>query len=299
MIKGILLSLTSSVLFGYLYYFAVLLRPLEGDSVLGYRIIAIIPFVFIALFALKQLSTFVEYFKRIKQKPYLLLILLITAANLAIQMWLFLWAPNNGSAVEVSIGYLLMPIVMVAIGKVFYKEYLSPIKWLAIISAIIGVASNILATGAISWESALVCIGYPLYFSLRKSFKMNNLASLCLEMLLLIPVAIYFILQTDIHAIQLQNPHIYWLIAILGIISGTAFILYIAASNILPINLLGLLGYVEPFAMLFIAFAIGESIDPSSYILMICLAISVILLIVDGIVTMRKQSAQKQRRSAV
>lgn len=293
MIKGILLSLISSILFGYLYYFAVLLRPLAGESVLGYRIIAIIPFIFIALFVLKQIPIFLDYFKRIKQKPYLLIILLITASNLAIQMWLFLWAPNNGSAVEVSIGYLLMPIVMVAIGKLFYKEYLSPIKWLAIISAVIGVVSNIIATGAISWESVLVCTGYPLYFSLRKSFKMNNLASLCIEMLLLMPVAIYFILQTDIYAIQLQNPNIYWLIAILGIISGTAFILYIAASNILPINLLGLLGYVEPFAMLFIAFAIGETIDPSSYILMVCLAISVILLIVDGVVSMRKQAIKK------
>ena len=38
------------------------------------------------------------------------------------QMWLFLWAPNNGSSLSVSFGYLLLPIVMVAAGRVFLKN---------------------------------------------------------------------------------------------------------------------------------------------------------------------------------
>ena len=38
------------------------------------------------------------------------------------QMWLFLWAPNNGSSLSVSFGYLLLPIVMVAAGRLIFKE---------------------------------------------------------------------------------------------------------------------------------------------------------------------------------
>lgn len=64
--------------------------------------------------------------------------------------------------------------------------------------------------------------------------------------------------------------------------SGSAFILYIASSNLLPINVLGLLGYVEPLVMLLISFAIGEVLDSSSYILMVCLLISIGLLSWDS-----------------
>lgn len=59
------------------------------------------------------------------------------------QMWLFLWAPNNGSSLSVSFGYLLLPIVMVAAGRVFFKERISTFKFIAVIIATLGVISNI------------------------------------------------------------------------------------------------------------------------------------------------------------
>lgn len=53
-------------------------------------------------------------------------------------------------------GYLLMPIIMVAFGKVVYKETLSLNKWLAIVVAFIGVASNILFTE--NFDSKFICL---------------------------------------------------------------------------------------------------------------------------------------------
>ena len=65
-------------------------------------------------------------------------------------------------------------------------------------------------------------------------------------------------------------------------VNGIAFIFYIASSNLLPVNVLGLLGYMEPLVMLAISFIIGESLDSKSYILMICLAIAITLLTIDN-----------------
>lgn len=53
MIKGILLSLSASVLFGYLYYFSTLLQPLGGEDIFGFRIIFTLPFVIAAVFLFK------------------------------------------------------------------------------------------------------------------------------------------------------------------------------------------------------------------------------------------------------
>ncbi|MCT8736682.1 EamA family transporter, partial [Glaesserella parasuis] len=117
---------------------------------------------------------------------------------------------------------------------------------------------------------------------LRRYFHINNLATFFVELLLLLPFAIYYIAQVDQASILMQNEYLYFYLALLGLVNGMAFILYIASSNLLPINVLGLLGYAEPLVMLFISFAIGEVLEAKSYILMACLAVSIILLSVDS-----------------
>lgn len=293
MLKGILLSLSASVLFGCMYYLAIFLKPLAGMSIFGIRMLVTIPFLFLALYLFKKQNEFWVFLQRLKQEPYLLLVILITASIVGGQMWLFLWAPNSGKAIEVSMGYLLMPIIMVAFGKVVYKETLSLNKWLAIVVAFIGVASNILFTGKISIASLFVCTGYPIYFYLRRKFGLSHLHSFVVEILYLLPVACYFISQTDMQYVETQNLNIYYFIALLGLISGTALISYTLASTILPFNLLGLLGYVEPLLMLVVSFLIGERLANESYLLMICLLISISFLVLDGMFALRQQRKRK------
>ena len=254
----------------------------------GIRMVLTLPCLFLALLLFKKWNEFSLFLQRLKREPKLFLVIFITSVIVGGQMWLFLWAPNSGKAIEVSMGYLLMPIVMVAFGKIFYKEPLSRNKWMAIIFAFIGVVSNIILEGKLSLESVFVCTGYPIYFYLRRKFGLSHLYSFIFEIAFLIPVAIYFISKTDMQAVQQVNPHIYIFIALLGIISGAALISYTLASTILPFNLLGLLGYVEPCVMLFISFLIGEKLNPDAYILMSCLLIAILLLILDGIQAVRR-----------
>lgn len=293
MFKGVLLSLSASMLFGCMYYLAVFLRPLTGESVFGFRMVVTIPFLFLALFLLKKQHAFLEFLQRLKHELKLLLVILCTSAIVGGQMWLFLWAPNSGKAIEVSMGYLLMPIVMVAFGHVVYKEQLSFNKWIAIIFATIGVLSNIILAGKLSIESVFVCTVYPLYFYLRRRFDISHLYSFVLEILLLISISLYFIKQTDMAFIESHNEHIYAFIALLGLISGAALICYTLASTILPFNLLGLLGYAEPCVMLIISFLIGETLAKESYILMGCLLMAILFLIIDGILMLQKQRRRK------
>ncbi|MDP0133054.1 EamA family transporter RarD [Glaesserella parasuis] len=282
MLKGILFSLSANILFGAGYYFAVLLRPLESDSIFGFRIVVLMPFILLAIFLFHQQKAFKDLYYRVKQTPYLIFILLLLALNTAIQLWLFLWAPNNNQAIEVSIGYLLLPIIAVALGKLVFKEHFTLLKWLALFFATIGVTINIFLTASISWATFVAGFGYPIYIVLRRYFHINNLATFFVELLLLLPFAIYYIAQVDQASILMQNEYLYFYLALLGLVNGMAFILYIASSNLLPINVLGLLGYAEPLVMLFISFAIGEVLDAKSYILMACLAVSIILLSVDS-----------------
>lgn len=294
MIKGIFCSLFASLLFGGLYFLATFLRPLAGEDVFGFRMVVTLPFLFLLVFVLRKGSEFTAFLQRIWREPKLMWVLLLSAALVGVQMWLFLWAPNSGRALDVSIGYLLMPITMVAVGKFVYKEHLSLNKWLAIVFAAIGVASNIWLTGTLSWASLLVCTGYPAYFMVRKKFGISHIHSFVVEVALLVPVALYFISQVDMPQVRAANPNIYFYLFLLGLMSGAALMSYTLASTLVPFNMLGLLGYVEPCFMLLISFLIGERLDPNSYLLMICLSLAVLLLILDGILVIRKKRRKVQ-----
>ena len=274
--------ITANFLFGLGYYFAILLRPLNGESMFGFRIIVLIPFILLAILLFKQIQNFKQLWQKIKDNPPLIFILLLLALNTGVQLWLFMWAPNNGQAIPVSIGYLLLPIVAVALGKIVFKEHFTLLKWLSLIFAIIGVGTNIILTGTFSWATLVAGIGYPLYITLRRYFNINNLATFFAELLLVTPFALYFIFQTDMQPILIENHYLYAILALFGLVNGIAFIFYIASSNLLPVNVLGLLGYMEPLVMLAISFIIGESLDSKSYILMICLAIAITLLTIDN-----------------
>ena len=282
MLKGMFFCITANFLFGLGYYFAILLRPLNGESMFGFRIIVLIPFILLAILLFKQIQNFKQLWQKIKDNPPLIFILLLLALNTGVQLWLFMWAPNNGQAIPVSIGYLLLPIVAVVLGKIVFKEYFTLLKWLSLIFAIIGVSTNVILTGTFSWATLVAGIGYPLYITLRRYFNINNLSTFFVELLLVTPFALYFIFQTDMQPILIENHYLYAILALFGLVNGIAFIFYIASSNLLPVNVLGLLGYMEPLVMLAISFIIGESLDSKSYILMICLAIAITLLTIDN-----------------
>ena len=282
MLKGVFFCITANFLFGLGCYFAILLRPLSGESMFGFRIIVLIPFILLAILLFKQTPKFTQLWKKIKKNPPLIFILLLLALNTGVQLWLFMWAPNNGQAIPVSIGYLLLPIVAVALGKIVFKEHFTLLKWLSLIFAIIGVGINIILTGDFSWGTLVSGIGYPLYITLRRYFDINNLATFFIELLLVTPFALYFISQTEMQPILIENHYLYAILALFGLVNGVAFIAYIASSNLLPVNVLGLLGYMEPLVMLAISFIIGESLDSKSYILMICLSLAITLLTIDN-----------------
>ena len=213
MIKGITFSVTASILFGVLYYLSTHLKPLSGEEIYGFRMWVSLPFVISALFIFKKTDEFKQYLQRLKQHPHLILVLLITTAVTGSQMWLFLYAPNNGYAIDVSIGYLLMPIAMVAVGRFLFNETLSLLKIISIISASVGVFITLITAGSLSWATLMVLIGYPVYFSLRKHFDMSHLSSFVCEIILMLPIATYFMLNTDMQFVTENNPNFYfWLV---------------------------------------------------------------------------------------
>ncbi|MFP2769974.1 EamA family transporter RarD [Oceanisphaera sp. KMM 10153] len=284
MSKGVALSVFSSVLFALLYYYASLMTPLSGEIVFGWRMLLTMPCVGLFLLYSGDWRLASALLAQLRTRPVLWLGLPLSAALVGVQLWIFMWAPLNGRGLAVSLGYFMMPLVLVLIGRFVYQERPTRLQWLAVAFAVIGVANELWQAGGISWETLVVAIGYPLYFVWRRWLGNDNLGGLWCDMLLLIPVAAWFVLaaETPLAAFALR-PVLYVLVLGLGMISALALVCYILASRRLPFSLFGLLGYVEPILLVVVSLVLGESIAPAEWPTYIAIWIAVGLLVLEGV----------------
>lgn len=287
MFKGVFLSVLSSSLFGGLYYYATLLMPLTGQQIYGWRMLLTFPFITAFLWFSGDFQLVTKLFQRIKQKPILILYLVISSGLLGVQQLLFMWAPINGRAMQVSEGYFLLPLTMLLVGRFVYREHLTPIQILAGISAAIGVGHEVLQMGGISWETALVACGFPIYFMWRRYLDANHLGGFWFDMMFILPVAAWFTTQVEDYSVTLSiNHHLPLLLLFLALISAIAFIAYIISSRLLPLSLFGLLGYVEPVWLVIVSILLGETISQAQLFTYVPIWCAVALLVLEGILSL-------------
>lgn len=288
MYKGVALSVFSTSLFAGLYYYATLLHPLDGEQIFGWRMLLTLPCVTVFLVATGQWRLVQRVAYRVRAQPLLAAGLVLSSALLGTQQWLFLWAPVNGRALQVSLGYFLMPLSMLIVGRVLYGDRLSPLQKAAALSACVGVTHEVLRIGGFSWEAMVVAIGFPAYFILRRKLRTDSLGGLWFDMAITLPMAAWFISG---HADSLQQasstPRLYLLVPILAVISAAAFMSYSLASKLLSFSLFGLLGYVEPILMVVVSLLLGERITQGEWFTYGPIWGAVFLLAVDGICHLR------------
>ncbi len=282
--RGLASSLFASCLFGLIYYYAVLLKPLNGLEIYGWRILATLPCLSVIMIASGYWPLIREIFSRIGTRRVLLAPLLLSACLLGVQFWLFMWAPLNGMALDVSLGYLLMPLVMVVCGRLVYKERLHPFQKLAVVCAALGVANQLFRTGRISWAVIVVATGFPLYFLLRRKIRTDNLGGLWFDMVLMTPVALWFVAGMDAAWDTLLHfPRLFLLIPFLGILSAAATACYILASRLLPLGIFGLLSYAEPVLLVVVSLLLGESLEPGEGFTYVGVGLAIGILAVGGL----------------
>ncbi|QNW98971.1 EamA family transporter RarD [Acinetobacter seifertii] len=283
MLKGVIFSVMASLTFGVLYFYTQLLGQLDSEQTFGWRIIATLPFLTLFMWWSGDLSHIKNIYQRILAKPTFLLLLITTSVLTSVQLWLFLWGPMHGRGLQVSLGYFLLPLVLVLAGSVLYGEKISKFQWVAIILAIVGVGHEIFRLGSIAWETALVAIGYSAYFLLRKKIKTDNLGGFWWDLVIIMPVAIY-LTHTGVlpYAKFIDQPTLALVIMGLGVLSAIGLGSYILASRFLPLVVFGLLGYLEPVLLALASLVLGESIGREEWFTYIPIWCAVFVLVLEG-----------------
>lgn len=288
--KGIIYSLLSSLIFAALPAYFLCLSPLSSPQVLALRILWTFIVMFIVLLINKQFFLFFKALKTVFTNYTLTLTTLICASIMGIHQALFVWGPTHGILQDIAMGYFLSPLILIALGRLFYKEYMRPLQMIAVLLAICGVGHQLLTTYALSWVTMTIATTYPIYVILRKHLEMNPIVSYLLESTMLLPIAIVIIFYFNPMAQIIAHPKLWLLAPGLGVLTAGGFLLLIYTSKLLPLNLVGILSYIEPaLVFLFSVVILHEPLQKNELWTYIPILIAIIFVIIDSVFILRKQ----------
>lgn len=290
--RGVGCSLLASALFGLIFYVSGVVDA-SPESVFGWRMVITAVCYGLALASPTGRRLLAELFRALTRAWWMPPLFVVTSFLVASQMWLFSWAPVHGHALDASLGYLLLPIVLVLVGRIGFKESVSGLQWVAVVLAAAGVSLKVVGTDAVSWVTFAVCIGYALYFALRRHFGLDSPAAFGSEVALTVPVSVLLI-------VVCQGPSSmgsHAAVLFVGLAGAVAMSAYVAASSLLSMPVFGLLTYVEPVLMFGVALLLGEQLTGLDMLVYALLAVSLTILAVGGF-RVGGQKPEYQARSA-
>ncbi|EKO3420694.1 EamA family transporter RarD [Vibrio fluvialis] len=295
---GVTLNVIASALFALMFAYTALLQELKGEEIYGWRILLTFPLLTLFILLRGYWYQVATLFQRLRTERFFWLSRIVSSFLIGIQLWLFMWAPVNGYGLSVSLGYFIMPITMVVVGRFAFKDRMSRFQQLACLFALVGVINQLAISQTLSWPTLMVCLGYPIYFWLRYKTDTNHIGGLWFDMMLSLPFSLYFIFHSGDVLQELSiNLDLLWLILGLGAISALALAFQSLSAPHLNLTLFGLLVYVEPVLLLLVALLLGESIYAGEWPTYIAIWLAVVVLMMEGGLSLRKSRTVKRTPS--
>jgi len=175
--------------------------------------------------------------------------LAVTATLITLNWLVYVWGVMNGHVVETSLGYFIGPLVNVLLGVVLLSEKLTAAQWVSVALAAMGVSYLTVMTGHLPWISLTLAFSFATYGLMRKVVKVEALAGLATETILLAPFAAAFLLWCEVRgtgALMHAGPTIDALLIGSGPITAVTLFLYAYGTRLLPYSTVGLLQYIAP-----------------------------------------------------
>ncbi|OEH68612.1 EamA family transporter RarD [Psychrobacter sp. Choline-02u-13] len=297
LIMGVALAVLSNLLFGVLYAYSSFLAPLSGTQVFIWRMLAMWAALVGYLMVSGRLGLHIDKLKVLKGAKQWAWLLLPTPIFLS-QFWLFMWAPVNGQGVQTAMGYFLFPLMMVVFGCVLFGEKLSRLQWLAVAFAALGVGSEIIRTQSVSWATLWVCGTYPVYYILRRLQGIGAVTGLLVDLTIFALFALaylFFFAPSSLTLVSGSGFFIMMLVG-LGVLSVLAMKTNIDASQMLPVNVYGMMSYLEPALLFILAVTVlGNPFESAMIYSYGLIWLGIACLIAHGV----KQLRQASRKTAL
>ena len=296
LIMGVALAILSNLLFGVLYAYSSFLAPLSGTQVFIWRMLAMWAALIGYLLISGLLGLHLDKLKALRTVKQWAWLLLPTPIFLS-QFWLFMWAPVNGQGVQTAMGYFLFPLMMVVFGCVLFGEKLSRLQCLAVGFVALGVGSEIVRTQSVSWATLWVCGTYPVYYILRRLQGIGAITGLLVDLTIFAPFAVAYLLFVAPSSLGLVGSSSFFIMMLagLGMLSVLAMKTNVDASQMLPVNVYGMMSYIEPALLFILAITVlGNPFESAMIYSYGLIWLGIACLIAHGIRQLRRAHKESQ-----
>ena len=248
---GLFYGVSAYFLWGVLPLYMKAMSHIPTLEIIGHRIIWSLPVVGFIVIVRGNTRNVISALK----DPRQVLTSIFTAFLLSINWGLYVWAITSGHALDAALGYFINPLFSIFLGAVFLKEKLNRVQWVAIIFVAFSVGLLTWDYGHLPYISLGMTFSWGIYGFLKKSLPIGPNQGFFLEILLLAPMAIVYIIYLEIVGGYFwggSSVDVFLLLGC-GIVTAGPLLLFANGAKLLRLSTIGILQYLAPTMMFLIA----------------------------------------------
>ena len=290
---GLLQAIAAFSLWGLVPIYFKALDHVLATEILAHRVL----WSAILLMLILAVRGHLAELKAVFRSPKILGLLTLSSVLIAINWLSFIWGVANDLILETSLGYFINPLISVLVGYLFLRERMSPMRFLAVMLAVVAVLIQIFMLGRIPWVAFSVAFSFGFYGLVRKLTSVNAVPGLATETLILLPPAVvymYWLNSNGQNHFTPADPETTGLLFLAGIVTTVPLICFNLAAKRLSLTVLGILQYLGPSLSFMVgAFVYHEPLETAQMITFSLIWLALAIFTTDGI---RHQKNKRKKR---
>ena len=214
----------------------------------------------------------------------------------------YLWAVQNGRVMECSLGYYIQPLVVFFFGALIFKEKISWRHIAILVIVVIGIVLSARGFHGIPVVTITLAVSFAIYAAIKKSLTIDSIVSTSMEMLMMLPLALLFILlfrmgENGISALTVLRQV---LLIGCGVVTCIPMLFYAIGVRHLPMMTIGICQYLSPTLAIFCGMIMKEHLTKEKLISFLFIWIGVILYTLNTFYEekRRKESSNQRENKA-
>ena len=243
--SGITLGFSAYTIWGLVTIFWKQLKSFDSFELIGWRITTSAILLVAYMTATKKMKPLLLTMR----DPRTLVRLIVASILLTVNWSTYVWAVVNGHVIEAALGYFIAPLSTMVLGVFALHEKLRRSQMVAVCFALCGVAVLTIEYGRVPWIALTIASSWTFYGYLKKQVQLPPLESLTGEVIVaFIPALIYIAMCWNrVNSVSNTASSTQWLlIALTGFITTVPLLLFAAASQRIPLTLIGPMQYINP-----------------------------------------------------
>ena len=259
--RGVLAAASAYLIWGTFPVYFKQLPGVPALEVVAHRTVWSLGFIALLLLALRRWAGV----RAVLGQPRLLARCALSAALLASNWLIYVWAVQNGHVLDASLGYFINPLVNVALGYAVLHERPRPLQWAAVALAAVGVLWLTVSAGQWPWVALALALSFGFYGLARQTVVLGALDGLAVETLCLAPLAVaalaWWTWQGTSAFAQDNAAQMAWLVGS-GPLTVVALLLFASGARRITMTTLGLLQYSAPTLVFLLGWGLyGEPVS--------------------------------------